>query len=221
MPAMRTHLLALSLLACTLPAQIGTATVCITGRVLPVSGPTICMQGETHYLECTRVFLRSLAIDLTRLEGRLVRLVGRDIGVTCRVLEVVAAMPPIATLATCGTPSIGCPIKLKVCPGGLGLFWTFVALRPGFHPLGCGGLPGGFEGTVLLGQPAVTNGSGPLGAGCGEVIQRIPTDPNLVGLDVWFQGARVDIGPVGPFQLTNVECIRIGPPGPPCALPNC
>jgi hypothetical protein len=198
------------------PAQ---AQVCVTGRVTPVGGPTICQQGETHYLECTRVFLRSNLLDLNRFNGQIVRITGRDIGVTCRVLDVARVDPPPATLEWCGSPSTCCPVKFKVCPGGLGQAWLFLSTAPDYQPLGCGNTLLG--GTLLIAPPLIEVWSGMLTAGCGEVTIPIPCNNSLVGLQVWLQGARRDIGPIGPLWLTNAVCFRIAPFLPPCAPTGC
>ncbi len=196
-------------------------SVCLTGEVVPVGGPTICMQGETHRIQHTRVFLKSSVLDLNRFNGMVVRISGRGIGVTCTVIDVVDVQLPRAVLTRCGSPSPGCPIKLKLCPGGLGRWWLWGSFSgPGYLPIGC--VPPDFiDGTVLLGLPAITIVHGTVIGLCGEYILRIPNDPSLVGVRAWFQAARQDIGPVGPITISNVEFLQLAPFMPPCAPINC
>ena len=49
----------------------------------------------------------------------------------------------------------------------------------------------------------------------------LPADLSLTGVSLWFQGARQDIGPVGPLQATNAVCFTILGPSPPCISPGC
>lgn len=56
---------------------------------------------------------------------------------------------------------------------------------------------------------------------CHGVNVTVPSTPNIVGLEIWLQGARRDVGPVGPVSLTNAICLTVTPPLPPCAPINC
>lgn len=213
---MRTSLPAV-LLAASAVAQ---PQVCATGIVEPVGGPTICMQGETHRLADTSLYLKSQMLDLNAFVGQLVRVVGADVGVTCRVLEVTQVTPPHAVLRWCGSPMPGCPIRLQVGPGALGYWWLFGAFGPGYLPVGCGGLEW-IDGTAFLQLPPVAVAQGFFTGPWGEYVLQLPPNPSLVGAQVWFQGLRQDVGPVGPMQLTNVETFTITPFLPPCAGINC
>ena len=202
-----------------MPVAGQTSPLTVTGVVRPVIGATVCQQGETHFLECTQVFLRSDTVDLKALEGQNVRITGTDIGVTCPVLQVTAATPAFTFLETCGTASPGCPLKFKVCPGPIGVAWLALSTAPGFAPVHV--LYSPVPETILLAEPWVAI---PLGFGpsfCFEETIPIPVDLSLVGATFHLQGARMDIGPVGPLQLTNALCLTIGPPGPPCVMPGC
>jgi hypothetical protein len=201
-------------------AALAQNPVCATGVIEPVTGPTICMQGETHLLAGTRLYLRSRAVDLNRYLGQLVRVEGPDIGVTCNILEVTAVTNPHAILNWCGTAMPGCPIKLQVGPGAIGRWALFGSFGPGYLPLGCGGIEW-IDGTVFMLLPAVSLGGGMFPGPWGEIVLPIPPSMSLVGTRVWFQGARQDIGPVGPVQLTNVQLITITPFMPPCGSINC
>ncbi|GAB4140301.1 MAG: hypothetical protein Fur0037_06780 [Planctomycetota bacterium] len=211
-----------SILIATLLAGAAAAQtpVCITGIVQPVGGPTICMQGETHLLEGTGVFLRSSAVDLNRWVGQMVRIEGVDIGLLCHVLDVARVGNALAVMQHCGTPMPGCTIKLKIGPGGLGRWAMFASFSPGFTPLGCS--PPGFQidGTLLLRGPTLL-AMGLFTGPWGEVLVPIPPNPALQGLRIRFQGARQDIGPVGPIQFSNGETITIAPFMPPCGGVNC
>jgi hypothetical protein len=203
------------LLGSTLRAQ---SDVCITGLLVPDSGPSICTQRFTHALADTGVRLVSRSLDLNAHNGRLVKVVGREVGVTCRILEVSAVIdPPPATLTLCGTPQSSCPVKLELCPIGMGQGWLFLGLQPDFAPLACG--QGFLDGTLLLQSPIALTAFG--AGGCGELLLTIPLAHSLQGLQLWFQGARRDIGPIGPLQLTNVVTFRITPFMPPCGPTNC
>ena len=215
------HLRTVTAVLCLLASVGAQNRVCVTGVVRPVTGPTICAQGETHFLECTRVFLRSSTVSLRQFEGRNVRIVGTDTGLVCPVIDVRSVAPPPATLDWCGSGSTGCPIKLVMCPGGLGRGAIFLASQPAYVPLGCAQSPFQFlDGTFLIGGAIVPVFSGGLSA-CAEVTLRIPLDNALVGANVWAQGARQDVGPVGPLTTTNAICFRISPLLPPCAPLGC
>jgi hypothetical protein len=214
---MRT-LIFVGLLLTTAAAQ---SPVCASGVVRPVTGPTICMQGETHMLADTRLYLRSATIDLNRYNNQLVRIEGTDIGVTCRVVAVSAVYDAPAVLRHCGTPMPGCPIKLQVGPGALGRWALFASFGQGVLPLGCA--PPGFwlDGTFFLAVPAETLSLGFFGGAWGEYTIPIPAIMSLAGMRLWFQGARQDIGPIGPVQFTNAEQITVVPFMPPCGGINC
>lgn len=206
-------LIVFAILAIGVGAQ---ARVCVTGRITPVGGPTICMQGESHYLESTGIYLKSRVVDLSRYNGKVVEIVGRDVGVTCRVIEVEQVLLARATLEWCGSGSTGCPVKFRVCPGGLGYGWLFWSVTQGYLPLGCSP-PNFIDGTVLLGPPIVPLWEGWLISGCAEITVQIPWDNSLVGFRVWLQAVRMDIGPVGPLILSNAVSFQIAPFMPPCA----
>ena len=187
----------------------------ITGVVEPVPGPTTCLQG-THQLACTGVLLQSDAVDLDALVGQDVKLLGSDVGVECVVLDVAAAGVPPATLEMCGTPSGGCPIRIKVCPGGLSQYWLFVSPTSGYLPLAPE------RGTWLLGEPSFLVAQG-FGAGtCHQLDLTMPVTPLLVGAPLWMQAGRREVGPIGPISLTNAICVIIYPVGGvPCVVPDC
>lgn len=209
-------LVSLSLLAAIAGAQpVPVPNVGVTGVVQPSGGPTICLTG-THRIECTPIILQSNSVDLTQYEGQLVKLLGNQTGLTCPQINVTAVVTPPSTLLWCGSPTPGCPLKFKVCPGGISQYWLFLGLAPGYKPLDPG------KGSWLLGNPFLLFASGSGGAGpCNEVTVTVPNIPSIVGLDVWLQGARRNVGPVGPITLTNAICFKVTPPLPPCSVTNC
>jgi hypothetical protein len=116
-------------------------TVCVTGVLEPVPGPTICQQGETHWFRESGVYLRATGINLGNYVGRTVTAHGVDIGLLCRVLDVRQIVDPAAVqLISCGSQMIGCPFKVKVQGPGLGFAILAASLARGFQPFSCNGL---------------------------------------------------------------------------------
>lgn len=207
-------LIPLLLLAPLAAAQPSTPPdVGITGVVQPNTG-VVCANA-THGLECTKVSLVSGNIDLTLFEGQMVKLLGNQTGATCPTIQVTGVQQPPSTLEWCGSPSPGCTMKFKVCPGGLSQYWLFASLGQGYKPLHPN------KGTWLLGDPFYLLAQGLGGGACHELSVQVPPVPIIVGLEVWMQGARRDIGPVGPITLTNAICFTITPPTPGCLAPSC
>lgn len=207
------------LLAQALAAQ---TNVCVSGTIVPVGGPTICQQGETHRLDGTAIYLRSSTVNLDSVSGRVVEVQGTDIGLLCRVIDVQAVVDPTPVALTwCGSPMIGCPLKVVVQGPGLGFAILAASLTPDFQPLGCGNNPGDVHGTLQLGQPVETIFAGVTTSGSVDTTIAIPLDNALVGLFVWFQGAHMTIGRQGPLRLSNVGMIQVSLLLPPCAPTNC
>ncbi|HEX6812856.1 MAG TPA: hypothetical protein VF384_14615 [Planctomycetota bacterium] len=194
--------------------------VCVSGVVQPVTSPTICMQGETHYLAGTSLFLRSTVVPLAQFVGQNVRVQGPDIGLVCRVLDVTAIFPAPARLESCGTPMPGCSMRFKLTPGAIGQYGLFGSLGPGFAPLGCAP-PDVFDGSLLLGWPLHTFVIALFTGPAGDYVWPLPNTPAIQGVQVWMQGARQDIGPIGPIQFTNLVRFTIVPFMPPCGGINC
>ena len=189
--------------------------VSITGVVQPAPPISICQQGATHMLECTQVRLLSNAVDLTALEGQLVTLLGKNVSVTCPVVQVSKSMAPSAVLTMCGTPAVGCPVRFNVCPPGMATGTFLVGTQPTFQPLDV------TVGTLLLGGNIFNLGTSFAGIDCAELTAPIPPNPNLVGQTFWAQGVRQDVGPVGTPRLTNALCFTVLPPTVFCFQPNC
>lgn len=194
--------------------------ICVSGVVQPVTFPTICIQGETHFLAGTSVFLRSNVVPLAQFVGQNVRVQGTDIGLVCRVLDVAAIAPAPAQLESCGTPMPSCQLRFKVTPGALGQYGVFGSLGSGFAPLGCAP-PDGLDGTLLLGAPVHVFVVGLFSGPIGDYVWQLPNTPAIQGVQVWIQAARQDIGPVGPIQFSNVLRFVIAPFMPVCGSINC
>jgi hypothetical protein len=211
---------ALLLLSALTPLGVA-QTVCVTGVLEPVPGPTICQQGETHWFREARVYLRASGINLGNYVGRTVTAHGVDIGLLCRVLDVRQIVDPARTqLISCGSQMIGCPFKVKVLGPGLGFAILAASTGQGFTPFGCTGLDP-VENTLLLATPVVTLISGLTGTGTLEQVIPIPLVNAFVGVRVLFQGAHMTVGPVGPLELSNVVELVPGLLLPPCAPTNC
>ena len=201
--------LSLAMLACALATTAAAQTVTVTG-VVETAGPSICLDG-THVLECTSVRLKSDVVDLDAFLGQNVRLVGEQTA-PCPVITVEQVFPfPLATLVACGAPTPGCPMRFRVGPAAVSQFLLFASGTPGYAPAGP------VKGTWLLGAPVVLVASGSLD----PVDVVIPDDPAVIGLSVWLQAARRDIGPIGPWTLSNAVCFTITGPSPPCFSLDC
>jgi hypothetical protein len=210
--------LALLLLAPFAGAQVGQgAEVGVTGVVVPLPGPIGCGPA-THMLSCTKVFLEGDVALLNSLIGKNVKLLGKEVplpALFCTLIDVEAAVDPPATLDWCGSPVPGCDLRFVICPGGLSQWWLWASPAQGWHALSP------LKGAWLLGDPAFLLAMGLGTAACDKLDVKVPADPSLIGVTVYLQGARRDIGPVGPIQLTNAICVTILPSTMPCVPPGC
>jgi len=211
--------------AAVLLAPAGVAQVRFTGVVQPATLPSIC-QEETHFLTCTGptpgfpsgVLLKSTTLDLDAFVGKNTRFLAWPRGVECPIYDVFDAGPPTSTLVSCGAPVPGCPMRFRVGPTGvLGRFWLWMGLGPNFLPVNA------ISGTWQLGTPFFLLGSGfTVGTPSETAVDIvIPFDTALTGLNLWVQGARQDIGPIGPIELSNSLCFKILGPSPPCIEIDC
>jgi len=195
--------------------------VCVSGLLEPVPGVTICQQGETHWFPEAGIYLRSNSVNWTPFVGRVVTVTGFAIGLTCELLDVIQITDPAPTLLVqCGSPMLGCPVKVVVSGPGMGLAFLAASTSSGIIPFGCLSV-NGLEGSLLLGLPAVILSSGVTGTGIFDLTFTIPSNNSLIGIGVWLQGAHATIGPVGPLVLTNVQQFVTTPLLPPCAPTNC
>jgi hypothetical protein len=191
-------------------ASAASAQVTFTGVIEKVTLPSIC-QEETHFLTCTGpspssptgVRLKSSTLDLSPFEGKVATFTAQARGVTCLIYDISAVdTTPAASLVMCGTPGLGCPMRFRIEPStSLGEFWLFLSGSPGFTPIDP------VTGTVLLGPGFILVAHGTTPTGAVDVV--IPSDPALTGLSLWLQGARRDVGPLGPITATNSVCFEI------------
>ena len=204
-------------LAASASAQVG-PDVGLTGVVVPMPGPLGCGPA-THMLMCTQVFLTGDVALLESLVGKSVKLFGHEEqvpGASCTLVEVDGvAEPPPATLDWCGNATPGCDLRFVICPGGLSQYWLWVSTGNGYHPLSPD------KGSWLLGDPAFLVATGIGAAACQKLDVKVPVDPGIIGVTLYLQAARRDIGPIGPAQLTNSICLTILLSATPCVPPGC
>jgi len=218
-------LLAVLALTCVASAQIvAPQPISVTGVLWlnQQQGPGVLCAPGTHVMQCSEglVQFRSRTIDLDSLVGQNVTLTAIQTSKQCPLYEVTAVQTtPSTSLTLCGTPGgLGCPIRLRSAPGGLSQHWLLISAFPGWWPISL------TEGTFLLGQPFLVL---PAGAGQFDVAGAawdftIPSDPSLIGLEVFLQAARRDVGPVGPLRYSNAVCFEIiGYTLFLCAEPDC
>lgn len=200
-----------SVLASAARAQTATFTAIIEQATVP----SVC-QEETHLVSCNGTRLKSTTLDLNKYVGKPFEFTAQLGGVTCEVWNVTSVALPKGTLTHCGSAALGCPMRLRVGPSGvIGQWFLWYSLASDFQPLDP------TTGTLMLGAPLHFLASGPT-AGPNQTFDFVmPTDPALIGLKFFTQGARMDIGPVGPLTLTNPTCFTVAPFLPPCGPANC
>ena len=217
-------LLAVLVLTCVASAQIvAPQPISVTGvlKVNDQQGAGVLCAPGTHLMECAEglVQFRSKSINLDGLVGQNVQLTAIQTSKQCPLYEVTAVqMIPEATLTLCGTAGgLGCPIRLRSGPGGLSQHWLLVSAFPGWWPVNL------TEGTFLLGQPflVLPSGAGQFGIDGAAWDFNIPGDPSLIGLEVFLQSARRDVGPVSPIRYSNAVCFEIIGFTLLCAEPDC
>lgn len=149
----------------------------VTGRIVTASDLGSCMQGDTHMIEFTDVYLQSQTIDLGALEGLIQTVCGTPVGDACNVLEVIEATNPVSQIKWGGMPQPGAVLNL-VAGGDPGL--AIFMLSPGTSYL-----PLDPYGTFHLNPAAVQT------VAVAPVYEMfsltIPSDASLVGLDVYCQ----------------------------------
>lgn len=199
--------------------------VTVTGFVTPLPilhdpADTICI-APTHQLEVPEdtVYLWSNTVELGALLGQNVRLHGL-LNTDCGLIAVDSfESPPPATLTLCGTPSMGCPIRLRSGPGGLTQHWLFAAPAGGFLPLNPE------KGSLLLGQPLLLigmSGAGQFGDSGVAFDFNLPSSAALIGVPLHFQAVSRKVGPIGPIHFSNAVMLEIfGPSGLFCIEPDC
>lgn len=201
-------------LAC-LPTSLAHAQAAFTAVIEKATLPSIC-QEETHVVTCNGTKLKSTTVDLNNYLGKPYLFTANLEGVTCDIWNVTAVSAPPATLVHCGSAVPGCPMRLRVGPTGpLGQWFLWYSTKSAFQPLDP------VTGTLMLGPPYIFAGTG-YSAGTSTTFDfTLPSNPALIGLKIFAQGAHQSIGPVGPLRLSNPTCFTILPPMPPCTQPNC
>lgn len=204
------------------PTVVG--NIVFTGTLAPATLASFC-QEETHYIRCTgpfpgqeigSVLVKSTTLNLDQFVGVPMRFTCFAAGVTCLIYNITDASPATSFLSWCGTPAPGCPVRFRVGPTGvLGVYALFVSGAPGFVPLDP------ITGTAFLSAPAIMIASGSTFGATAAVDLSIPSDPSWVGTQLWFQGVRADVGPVGPLEATDPACFTVLPSTVPCFLPGC
>lgn len=205
-------LLAVLALTCVASAQIvAPQPISVTGVLWlnQIQGPGVLCAPGTHVMQCSEglVQFKSSSVDLDSLVGQNVTLTAIQTSKQCPLYEVTDVQKnPAATLTLCGTGAgLGCPIRLRSEPGGLSQHWLLISAFPGWQPVS---IP---EGTFLLGGPFIIlpAGAGQFGAEGAAWDFDIPSDPTLIGLEVFMQAARRDVGPIGPLRYSNAVCFQI------------
>lgn len=205
------------------PAPVPVA-ITFTGILQKATLPSIC-QEETHYIECTgpiagqeigSVLVKSTTLNLDAFVGKPHRFTCVAAGVTCLIYDITSATPATAFLETCGTPAPGCPVRFRVGPTGvIGVYALFASGAPGFLPIDS------VLGTAFLSQPVTLIASGTTFGATATVDVGIPPNASWIGTQLWFQGVRADVGPVGPPEATNPVCFTVLSSTVPCILPGC
>ena len=202
--------LALLALASTASAQIiAPPPVTFTGVVEAAAfeGDIICAP-PTHQLACTggTFFLYSNAVDLDQYIGQNVRLHAIQVNKGCPLYRVPSVESPAPTsLTVCGTPGFGCPVRVTSSPGGISQHMLFASAVPGFWNVSY------FTGVFMLSEPflVVGNVTGTLPPEGAHFDFNLPSFGPLVGVPIYLQAARRDVGPVGEWRLSNPQCITI------------
>jgi|GEM_PF-3308898 len=207
------------------PAPVPAAgTITFTGVLQKATLPSIC-QEETHYIECTgpiagqqigSVLVKSSTLNLDAYIGKPHRFTCFAAGVTCLIYDITSATPATAFLEWCGTPAPGCPVRFRVGPTGvIGVYALFASAAPTFVPLDP------VLGTAFLTQPIFLIASGTTFGPTAAVDIGIPPSASWTGTQLWLQGVRADVGPVGPLEATNPVCFTVLSSTVPCVLPGC
>lgn len=193
--------LAAFLTLAALPAQL---PITLKGTVerLPAAG---CDPAATHQIRCSEVLLKSSVVDLSALEGRTVDLTGDLVlqpgCLTVDVATAEAASNRTLQLAIFGT-RLGRPVTFTTfSPPGSFLVYVWSA-GPGFLPLGP-------FGTLLLDLPSAIVVGTNVSVGIDIRTERIPNDPNLVGVDIHYQFAYASLLTGLEFGFLNPGCFTI------------
>lgn len=185
----------------TADAQVCAASgeISVTGRIVKAGSLGICMQGETHMIEFTDIYLKSSAIDLSAFGNQIYTVCAKPVGVTCIVLDVSKVSIPVSQIKWGGEPKPGSTLSFKA--GGVPGTAVFM-LSPGqsFVPLAPYGSfllnPGVFQSFAVV--PVGQNVSVP-----------IPNDVTLTGLDIYGQAIGLPASGSPLATLTNLTYFQI------------
>ncbi len=170
-------------------------SVTLRGKVEDVSG-----NPGQFFLDCTNVDLSSADFDLNLFVGAQTEIHGTWNGSSTSPAVLVTAIQVVPeSFDLGGGGKLGSIAKPSVtgAPGSLAV--TYASTSTSFAPLGAWG-------TALLGGSPFLTGSGTIGGtGTLELVITIPNDPTLAGVDIFGQGAVVDLV-AGTVLLTNPDC---------------
>ena len=189
--------LALSLSAAmAMPADAQSVT--FRGKVEDVSGTQ-----NQFILDCTNTSLTSAAFNLNLFVGQQVEITGQWNGSNMAAsvnVAAIAVVPEVFELG--GSAKIGDEIKVGFIATPGDLAFSRICLAPAFTNFGSSGVL-----FVDLGQTAIGTVGVIPGGGILQHTLQIPNDPNLIGLEVFAQGALID--GLGLLTLTNPDCKTI------------
>ena len=212
---MKAKILAALVALASLAAPSAAQTATFTANIEPATLASFC-QEETHFVSCNGTLLRSLVLDLDKYVGKPWEFTATLAGVECPIWYITKAVPAKGTLVYCGNAVPGCPIRMRVGPTGvIGQWYLWYSATPDFLPIDP------VLGTAMLGGNIKFLATGNTFGATATYDTTVPNAPGLVGLNIYAQGARRDVGPIGPFTLTNPVCFKILGPSPPCILPGC
>ena len=201
---------ALALLVAPAAAQTSTFT-----GVLEAATTSPCVSA-THSVSHNGALMKSSTLDLNQYLGTAQKFTADFVSGPCPMWDVTSVSPATSTLTFCGTPAIGNLIRLRVGPTGvIGQWYLCWSVNPLFGPIDS------TLGSVMIAPPFHSLGSGATFGLDSYFEAGIPADPALVGLTIYAQGARHDIGPVGPLELTNPTSFEILPFTGLYILPSC
>lgn len=202
---MRIHsslsLLAALLSTTWLPAQV---PVDFHGRIVALQ-PPICSNQITHSVECSKVHLRSSAVDLERYRGQIVEIRGTLSLLQCPIVDVTEVVPADqrTTVLSLSGYRLGQPILWTTTAPIGAVVGLYISLDRQFLPLGeLGALSVDVLGGALVGLvPSLT---------IALHTVSVPNDPALLGWTFYTQAfsANVLAQPVE-LRLLNPTCFRL------------
>jgi hypothetical protein len=181
---MRAHSFLVALLASSAAAQFEAT---LTARI-DRAPATRCNATATHVAGCTNVHLR----------GRV------QLGWNCVTIDVADATPAnerTTAVALFGY-RLGMPVAFTTLAPVGALVPFFFGARPGFLPLGA-------LGTLLLDPFSTQYFTTDISIGATLRVLRIPNDPSLVGVQIYYQTAWAQVTPSLEGTFLNPGCFQI------------